>query len=83
MTAPQPVRDFGALDMGAYFGPGWVRGGDYLTVDVRTPASDGGSRPVMVFVHGGGFVTGSSRAALYDGSAFARDGVVLVTVDGG
>ena len=80
-TAPQPVRDFGALDMGAYFGPGWVRGGDYLTVDVRTPASDGGSRPVMVFVHGGGFVTGSSRAALYDGSAFARDGVVLVTVN--
>ncbi len=35
----------------------------------------------MVFVHGGGFVTGSTRAALYDGSAFARDGVVLVTVN--
>ena len=35
----------------------------------------------MVFVHGGGFVTGSTRAALYDGKAFARDGVVLVTVN--
>lgn len=80
-TAPQPVRDFGRLDLSPYFGPGWVRGEEYLTVDVRTPAADGGKRPVMVFVHGGGFVTGSTRAALYDGRAFARDGVVLVTVN--
>jgi para-nitrobenzyl esterase len=80
-TAPQPVRDFGELDMTPYFGPGWVRGEEYLTVDVRTPAADSGKRPVMVFVHGGGFVTGSTSAALYDGSAFARDGVVLVTVN--
>ncbi|MEV6557573.1 carboxylesterase family protein [Nocardia sp. NPDC051756] len=79
-TAPQPARDFGRLDMIPYFGPGWVRGAEYLTVDVRTPATDG-QRPVLVFVHGGGFVTGSTRAALYDGSAFARDGVVLVTVN--
>ncbi|WP_181786215.1 carboxylesterase/lipase family protein, partial [Streptomyces phytophilus] len=73
----------GRLDMTPYFGPGWVPGAEYLTVDVHTPAADGGGRPVMVFVHGGGFVTGSSRAALYDGGAFARDGVVLVTVDYG
>jgi para-nitrobenzyl esterase len=79
-TAPQPVRDFGGLDMGPYFGPGWVRGEEYLTVDVRTPAAGDGKRPVVVFVHGGGFVTGSAGAALYDGRAFARDGVVLVTV---
>jgi para-nitrobenzyl esterase len=80
-TAPQPVRDFGRLDMTPYFGPGWVPGAEYLTVDVRTPAAGNGRRPVMVFVHGGGFVTGSTRAALYDGSAFARDGIVLVTVN--
>ncbi|UOX92248.1 carboxylesterase family protein [Amycolatopsis sp. FBCC-B4732] len=80
-TAPQPVRDFGRLDLSPYFGPGWVRGDEYLTVDVRTPAADDGKRPVMVFVHGGGFVTGSTAAALYDGRAFARDGVVLVTVN--
>lgn len=80
-TAPQPVRDFGALDMRPYFGPGWVRGADYLTLDVHTPAADNAARPVMVFVHGGGFVTGSSQAALYDGRAFARDGVVLVTLN--
>ncbi|MFI6469987.1 carboxylesterase/lipase family protein [Streptomyces sp. NPDC050516] len=80
-TAPQPTRDFGPLDMTPYFGPGWVPGEEYLTVDVHTPAADDGRRPVMVFVHGGGFVTGSNRAALYDGSAFTRDGVVLVTVN--
>lgn len=80
-TAPQPSRDFGRLDMTAYFGPGWVRGEEYLTVDVHTPAADGAPRPVMVFVHGGGFVTGSTRGALYDGRAFTRDRVVLVTLN--
>lgn len=80
-TAPQPARSFGRLDLTPYFGPGWVPGAEYLSVDVHTPAADGARRPVMVFVHGGGFVTGSNRARLYDGSAFARDGVVLVTVN--
>ncbi|EPH44976.1 carboxylesterase family protein [Streptomyces aurantiacus] len=84
-TAPQGERRLGGLDMSPYFGPGWVRGDDYLTVDVRTPAADRGVAerplPVMVFVHGGGFVAGSTRAALYDGSALARDGVVLVTLN--
>ncbi|MEY9912892.1 para-nitrobenzyl esterase [Catenulispora sp. MAP12-49] len=80
-TAPQPARTFGRLDMTPYFGPGWVPGEEYLTVDIRTPAADGEKRPVMVFVHGGGFVSGSTRAALYDGAAFARDGVILVTVN--
>ncbi|MEU7576694.1 carboxylesterase family protein [Streptomyces sp. NPDC041068] len=81
-TAPQPTRDFGRLHMTPYFGPGWVPGDEYLTVDIRTPVAGGGEkRPVMVFVHGGGFVSGSTRAALYDGRAFARDGVVLVTVN--
>lgn len=80
-TAPQPRRDaFRSLDMSPYFGPGWVRGADYLTVNIWAPTAMSG-RPVMVFVHGGGFVSGSNRSALYDGSAFARDGVVLVAVN--
>ncbi|MFE5847271.1 carboxylesterase/lipase family protein [Streptomyces niveus] len=80
-SAPQPRRDaFGALDMAPYFGPGWVRGDDHLTVNVWAPRAADRS-PVMVFVHGGGFVAGSTGAALYDGAAFARDGVVLVTLN--
>ncbi|MFD0361379.1 carboxylesterase/lipase family protein [Nocardia sp. GCM10030253] len=81
-TAPQPRRDvFGALDMSPYFGPGWIPGADYLTLTIRAPATQDRPAPVMVFVHGGGFVAGSTRAALYDGQSFARDGVVLVTVN--
>ncbi|WEV27420.1 carboxylesterase family protein [Streptomyces sp. 71268] len=83
-TAPQPRRDaFGGLDMSPYFGPGWVPGPDYLTLNVWAPAppAPGRGLPVLVFVHGGGFVAGSGRAPLYDGEQFARDGVVLVTVN--
>ncbi|WP_431918763.1 carboxylesterase/lipase family protein [Nonomuraea jabiensis] len=80
-NAPQSERKLGEVDMTPYFGTGWSRGEDYLTVNVFTPAADGGGLPVMVFVHGGGFVAGSTRSAMYDGSAFARDGVVLVTLN--
>ncbi|MFH8793373.1 carboxylesterase/lipase family protein [Streptomyces sp. NPDC017941] len=81
-TAPQGERRLGAVDMSHYFGPGWVRGDDYLSVDVRTPVAPGTRPlPVLVFVHGGGFVAGSTRAPLYDGSALARDGAVLVTLN--
>ncbi|MFI6920817.1 carboxylesterase/lipase family protein [Nonomuraea spiralis] len=78
-NAPQSERKLGNVDMSPYFGTGWSHGDDYLTVDVWTPG--GGGLPVMVFVHGGGFVAGSTRSAMYDGSAFARDGVVLVTLN--
>jgi para-nitrobenzyl esterase len=80
-NAPQSERKLGTIDMVPYFGTGWSRGEDYLTVNVFTPAAGGEALPVMVFVHGGGFVAGSTRSALYDGSAFARDGVVLVTLN--
>ncbi|MFE9682032.1 carboxylesterase/lipase family protein [Streptomyces sp. NPDC006285] len=80
-NAPQSERRLGSVDMSPYFGSGWSRGEDYLTATIWTPAAGGGDLPVMVFVHGGGFVAGSTRSALYDGSAFARDGVVLVTLN--
>lgn len=80
-NAPQSARALGSVDMSPYFGDGWSRGEDYLTVNVWAPADTDGGLPVMVFVHGGGFVAGSTRSALYDGSAFARDGVVLVTLN--
>ncbi|MGH7024984.1 MAG: carboxylesterase/lipase family protein [Caulobacteraceae bacterium] len=53
---------------------------DCLTLNVWTPANfSGASLPVMVWIHGGGFVAGSG--ARYNGSEFARDGVVLVTIN--
>ncbi len=84
-AAPQaPRTGFGSLNMAAYFGDAAsfgdaACGADYLTLNVWAP-TDASRCPVMVFVHGGGFVSGSPRAPLYDGAAFARDGVILVTV---
>ncbi len=37
--------------------------------------------PVLVWIHGGGFVNGASSAVLYDGAHFARDGMVFVSLD--
>ncbi len=81
-TAPQPARGgFGGLDLSPYFAPGWRKGDDHLVLDVHAPDRAGPLAPVMVFVHGGGFVAGSASSPLYDGTAFARDGVVLVAVE--
>ncbi|HXQ09818.1 MAG TPA: carboxylesterase family protein [Caulobacteraceae bacterium] len=54
---------------------------DCLTLNVWTPTARGGPLPVMVWIHGGGFVNGSATAALYDGAALARQGVVVVGVN--
>ncbi len=37
--------------------------------------------PVMVWIHGGGFRSGSGSQIFYDGSDFAKDGVILVTIN--
>ena len=44
----------------------------------RVDAGHRGIAPVMVNFHGGAFVAGTPSSPLYDGAAFARDGVVLV-----
>jgi len=55
---------------------------DCLWLNVWTPDPSPDARlPVMVWIHGGGFEMGSGSSPLYDGSAFARNGVVLVTVN--
>jgi len=55
---------------------------DCLTLNVFTPKLDRGARlPVMVWIHGGGFVNGSGTAALYDGAKLAEQGVVVVAIN--
>jgi para-nitrobenzyl esterase len=55
---------------------------DCLTVSVTAPWPDGHRRPVMVFLHGGAYVSGSGQAAAYDLSPLVRDGdVVAVSVN--
>jgi para-nitrobenzyl esterase len=55
---------------------------DCLFLNVWTPGTDAGARPVMVWLHGGGFAYGSGAWPLYDGANLARRGdVVVVTVN--
>ncbi|MFC8508010.1 carboxylesterase/lipase family protein [Streptomyces sp. NPDC057411] len=59
-----------------------TRGEECLNLNIWTPAPgpDGGL-PVMVWLHGGAFTNGAGSVSAYDGSAFARDGVVCVTLN--
>jgi para-nitrobenzyl esterase len=57
---------------------------DCLTVNVvapeRSPVTDG-PLPVMFFIHGGGYILGSSATPIYDGASMARRGCVYVSVN--
>ncbi|OJW02501.1 MAG: carboxylesterase [Microbacterium sp. 67-17] len=59
-----------------------VPGDSTLNVNVYTPRpGDTAARlPVLVYIHGGGYVSGSPASPWYDGESFARDGVVTVVV---
>ncbi len=80
-TAPYNLPPAGPIDSQPVFGAGWVKGADYLTSTIWTPALTGPARPVLVFIHGGAFVLGAGDVPLYDGTAFAKKGVVLVTIN--
>lgn len=51
---------------------------DCLTLNIWTPAADAARRPVLVWIHGGGFVSGSGSLPGYSGETFARDGDLVV-----
>ncbi len=60
-----------------------VPGEDILNLNVFAPAHalDGGaSLPVLVWIHGGGYVAGSAVGAWYDGREFAAQDVVVVSI---
>ena len=87
-SAPQSnpaQRDAGALrgDIGRLLGgtndPPPPENEDCLFLNVWTPGvNDNAKRPVMFWLHGGGFATGSDSAALYIGANLARRGDVVV-----
>jgi para-nitrobenzyl esterase len=55
---------------------------DCLYLNVWTPAPRAAKPlPVMVWIHGGGFVNGGSSPAVYDGQRFARRGIVFVSMN--
>ncbi len=56
-------------------------GDDCLNLNVWTPDPAAAGLPVLVWIHGGAFYAGSGIDPVYDGAAFARDGVVCVTIN--
>jgi para-nitrobenzyl esterase len=55
---------------------------DCLVLNIWTHGiRDGGKRPVMVWIHGGGFVNGSAVGRMFDGTALARRDNVLVSLN--
>lgn len=79
-SAPQPYREGGDQVLGTHGSPPFDE--DCLTLNVWTPAADGAKRPVLVWIHGGGFISGSGSMPGYHGDTFARDGdLVVVTVN--
>jgi len=54
---------------------------DCLTLNIWAPEGQTGPLPVMVWIHGGGYMLGSGREPQYDGASLASKGVVLVTIN--
>lgn len=79
-SAPYRLADFPALDLEPLVGKGWEGGDDCLTANVWTPDPRATGLPVMVFIHGGAWTGGAAMAPVQDGTAFARDGVVMISI---
>lgn len=75
-SCPQPPRPDGVAALGGTAS----QSEDCLFLNVWTPHG-AHHAPVMVWIHGGAHRFGSGSSSLYDGSNFARDGVVLVTIN--
>ena len=93
-AAPEPVAAWSGVREAREFAAScpqpWRRGvtpegpqsEDCLYLNVYTPAADGARRPVMFWIHGGGFIAGGASDPLYDGGALCvRGNVVIVTIN--
>lgn len=78
--APHLVKPFPKLDVLPLVGPGALGGRDYLRLNIWGPAK-ASAAPVMVFIHGGGFLVGSKDAPIQEGTAFARSGLLCVAIN--
>ncbi|WP_327260750.1 carboxylesterase family protein [Streptomyces sp. NBC_01232] len=75
-SAPQMYMEGGDPVLGGHGSPPFDE--DCLTLNLWTPAVDAGRRPVLIWIHGGGFVSGSGSLPTYSGDTFARDGDLVV-----
>lgn len=90
--APIPKTPGGTVLRATQFGPAcpqkigedspYVQSEDCLSLNIWSPKGNKRKKPVMVFIHGGAFVEGTSQAPVYDGQRLAASGdVVVVTLN--
>lgn len=84
--APKPAAHWEGTRKADQFSPVCMQGGnqnmseDCLYLNVWTgAAAPNEKRPVMVWIYGGGYYTGSGSQPMYDGEALAKKGAVVVT----
>ena len=81
-SPPPPPRPAGSPPPLINNAPTGRQSEDCLVLNVWTPALDNAKRPVMFWIHGGGFSTGSGSSAWYDGVRLAaKQDVVVVTIN--
>ncbi len=86
---PEPVVGWEGVRDASESGPICVQNGgqnvtqdeDCLFLNVWAPRESSEPRPVLFWIHGGGYTGGSGSTALYDGTPLAADGAVVVTIN--
>ena len=97
LRAPRPVEPWSGVRDASDWGYGAVQdpkmlvirpgkkqlpSEDCLTLNIQAPPVPGAKRPVMVFIHGGAYLLGSSSMGLYDGRRLVRRGdIVYVSIN--
>jgi len=80
----RPARAFGPVcpqnRRPSLFNPKLPQSEDCLSLNVWTPDVNA-KLPVMVWIHGGAFIEGSSALPIYDGTELAQHGVVVVSLN--
>jgi para-nitrobenzyl esterase len=91
--APQPVQPWSGTRDALAFGPDFPQAAnaklraprqdeDCLYLNVWTPALDAGAKlPVLFWIHGGGFTSGSGSDIRSDGARLAAEGAVVVALN--
>ena len=80
-SCPQPIRNGNPPYTNDLFGDHEM-GEDCLFLNVWTPAKSAADRlPILFFIHGGSYTTGSGSGNIIDGEALAKKGIIVVTVN--